>query len=293
MCSVISVVEKFIQCYLDLNGVEKTAPIYNSGLVFSKSNLGLSALANSLFFNLFGYTYSQKEQEQVDTLLQKLSHEGDSVGGIVSCRIERVPPGLGDPMYEKLSAKLAFAMLSIPASRGFEIGEGFSAASMTGSEHNDPLFIHEGGVQSSTNHAGGVLGGISTGMPIFFRVAFKPTSSVRKEMATVTKEMTPEAFAKLETAICEVPAKGRAPISTKPIVVTMGEERSELTPRRREQSAVSSFAKASSATHGTSASARHDPCVAVRAVCVVEAMAALVIADAWLMNRSSSHQNFT
>jgi chorismate synthase len=181
---------------------------------------------------------SVADKECVDALLQSIIDNGDSVGGIVSCCIAHLPPGLGDPIYEKLSAKLAFAMFSIPASRGFEIGEGFSAAAMMGSEHNDSLFIHEGTIQSSTNHAGGTLGGISTGMPVFFRVAFKPTSSIRKAMATVTKEMT-------------------------------------------------------SVVHVTSAVARHDPCVAVRAVCVVEAMAALVVADAWLMQKAASHKNFS
>ncbi len=197
------------------------------------AKIGVSAWLSQIGNIILPSVCSQKDQEQVDALLESIGHQGDSVGGIVSCRIEHLPPGLGDPMYEKLPAKLAFAMLSIPASRGFEIGEGFAAAGMSGSEHNDPLVICEESIVAATNHAGGVLGGISTGMPLFFRVAFKPTSSIRTPIATVTKEK-------------------------------------QIT------------------SYSTPPSARHDPCVAVRGSCVVEAMAALVIADCWLMQKLSS-----
>ncbi|MDR2104649.1 MAG: chorismate synthase [Deferribacteraceae bacterium] len=112
----------------------------------------------------------------------------DSVGGIVSFIIENMPAGIGEPIYAKLPALLAYAMLSIPASKGFEFGEGFRAASMRGSEHNDGFINIEGGIKPSSNHAGGVLGGISTGEPIFGRVAFKPTSSINIPQKTVDIE---------------------------------------------------------------------------------------------------------
>lgn len=157
--------------------------------------------------------------------------ENDSLGGIVSC-IAHIPACLGDPVYGKLEALLAFAMLSIPASKGFEIGKGFVAARMKGSEHNDPFEMEEGRVRTKQNFAGGTLGGISTGEPLYFRVAFKPTSSIKKEQQTVTIEG--------KSATYQIPKAGR-----------------------------------------------HDPCIAIRAVPVVEAMTALVLADAVLMQRSN------
>ena len=133
---------------------------------------------------------------------------------------------------------LASAMLSIPASKGFEIGFGFAAARMKGSEHNDAFDIDEQGrVHTATNHAGGLLGGISTGSPLFFRVAFKPTSSIKKLQQTVSLEG--------EKAVFQLPSK-----------------------------------------------VRHDPCVAIRAVPVVEAMAALVLADAFLMKQKFSIRSY-
>jgi len=173
---------------------------------------------------------SAKTNEMIQ-LLEKVRAEGDSLGGIVELRATGIPPGLGDPIYEKLEANLAKAMLSINASKGFEIGSGFEAARMRGSSHND-LFALEGDkVITRTNHADGVLAGISTGMPLVARVVFKPPSSIRQPQATLTREGQP--------ALLEL-----------------------------------------------SKEARHDPCVAIRAVPVVEAMAALVLADALLMAKS-------
>jgi chorismate synthase len=114
--------------------------------------------------------------------IRRLSEEHDSAGGIVECRVTGVPAGLGEPVFDKLDADLAKAMLSLGAVKGFEIGAGFACADMTGSEHNDWMDA-EGFV---TNHAGGVLGGISSGSPILFRIAVKPTSSIEKPQRTVT-----------------------------------------------------------------------------------------------------------
>jgi chorismate synthase len=166
-------------------------------------------------------------EAQMLQYLERVKAAQDSVGGVVSFIATGLPAGLGDPVYEKLEAKLANAMLSIPASKGFEIGEGFLAAAMHGSSHNDHF---ESLAQTKTNHAGGTLGGISTGMPLWGRVVFKPTSSIGQTQSTVNLQGEPAVFL-------------QAPGS------------------------------------------RHDPCVAIRAVPVVEAMLNLVLADALLMNR--------
>ncbi len=169
-------------------------------------------------------------------LLASTIAAGDSLGGIVEC-LAQVPPGLGDPLYEKLEARLAYAMLSIPASRGFELGEGFAAARQRGSAHNDTFICDEQGtLKPASNNAGGVLAGISTGLPLIFRVAFKPTSTIAQPQQTVDLGGNP------------------ATLSPGPL-------------------------------------ARHDPCVAIRAVAVVEAMAALVLADALLLNHRAQLKN--
>ena len=168
-------------------------------------------------------------------IMQKLNEAkvaGDSLGGIVGFLVTGLPTGLGDPIYEKLEANLAKAMLSIPASKGFEIGKGFEAAMMTGSAHNDAFIHTQEKISTTSNHAGGTLGGISTGMPLDGRVVFKPTSSIALPQETVTLDG--------EAALLSLPE-----------------------------------------------GSRHDPCVAIRAVPVVEAMCALVVADAVLMQRSA------
>ena len=154
---------------------------------------------------------------------------GDSLGGVVACLCRGVPAGWGEPVFEKLTAELAHAMLSIPATRGFEIGEGFGATLLRGSQHNDPFAAKPGGgIRPASNHCGGIQGGISNGETIFFRVAFKPVSTISLPQQTVAFDGTPVTFE----------AKGR-----------------------------------------------HDPCVLPRAVPVVEAMAALVLADAFLQQQ--------
>ncbi|MDR1242849.1 MAG: chorismate synthase [Deltaproteobacteria bacterium] len=156
----------------------------------------------------------------------------DSVGGMVSFAANGLPAGLGDPVYAKLPALLAFAMLSIPGSKGVEFGEGFAAASGRGSAVNDAFVNRQGKVMPESNRAGGMLGGISTGLPVYGRVAFKPTSSIFRPQRTVDMD---------------------------------GKEAEFKLPE----------------------GSRHDPCIAVRAVPVVEAMCLVVLADALLMNRSA------
>jgi chorismate synthase len=119
-------------------------------------------------------------------LIEKTRKEGDSIGGIVSCRINNLPVGLGEPIFDKLHADLAKAMLSINAVKGFEYGTGFEAAKMKGSEHNDIYFQNEKGeIRTKTNFSGGIQGGISNGEDVYFNVAFKPVATIIKEQETV------------------------------------------------------------------------------------------------------------
>jgi chorismate synthase len=156
--------------------------------------------------------------------------DGDSLGGVIQCVALGVPSGLGEPVFDKLHALLGHAMLSINAVKGFEIGSGFGSAGLRGSEMNDEFIIREGKTVTRSNNSGGVQGGISNGMPIYFNVAFKPVSTIAKTQRTVN---------------------------------TAGEE------------------------VDLAARGRHDPCVLPRAVAIVEAMTALVLADTMLLARSS------
>ena len=118
-------------------------------------------------------------------LIAAVRAEGDSVGGVVECAVTGVPAGLGDPMFGGMENRIAAAVFGIPAVKGVEFGAGFRAAALRGSENNDPFRLENGRVVTETNHAGGILGGITTGMPILFRAAFKPTPSIAKEQRTV------------------------------------------------------------------------------------------------------------
>ncbi|NEO36220.1 MAG: chorismate synthase [Moorea sp. SIOASIH] len=120
-------------------------------------------------------------------LIEETGRSGDSVGGVVECVARHIPKGLGEPVFDKLEADLAKGVMSLPASKGFEIGSGFGGTLLTGSEHNDPFYTDEtGAVRTVTNRSGGVQGGISNGETIIIRVAFKPTATIRKEQRTVT-----------------------------------------------------------------------------------------------------------
>ncbi|WP_445737076.1 chorismate synthase [Mariniflexile sp.] len=162
---------------------------------------------------------------KMETYIKEVRGKGDTVGGIVSCVIKNVPVGLGEPVFDKLHAELGKAMLSINAVKGFEYGSGFEGSTMYGSQHND-AFNNDG--TTKTNHSGGVQGGISNGMDIYFNVAFKPVATLIQKYETIDK------------AGNSVKMQGKG---------------------------------------------RHDPCVVPRAVPIVEAMAALVIADFFLRNK--------
>ena len=124
--------------------------------------------------------------EKMIAAIEKARADGDSLGGTIACVARGLAAGLGEPVFDKLEADLAKAMLSLPASKGFEIGSGFGSTKMRGSEHNDAFEMREGEVRTTTNRSGGVQGGISNGEDIFFRVAFKPTSTIAREQKTVT-----------------------------------------------------------------------------------------------------------
>ena len=125
--------------------------------------------------------------EKMIERIKAVRSEGDSVGGVIECRVRGVPAGWGEPVFDRLEADLAKAMLSLPATKGFEIGSGFAGARLRGSEHNDAFENRDGNVRTATNRSGGVQGGISNGEEIVFRVAFKPTATILQLQATVDK----------------------------------------------------------------------------------------------------------
>lgn len=127
--------------------------------------------------------------ERMIELIEQVGRSGDSIGGVVECVARNVPKGLGMPVFDKLEAELAKGIMSLPASKGFEIGSGFAGTLLTGSEHNDEFYTDEqGNIRTTTNRSGGVQGGISNGEAILIRAAFKPTATIRKEQRTVTKD---------------------------------------------------------------------------------------------------------
>jgi chorismate synthase len=145
--------------------------------------------------------------------VEQAQKEGDTVGGIVECRIVGVPAGLGEPMFNKFSAELAHAMFSLPAVKGFEIGDGFAMAGMKGSETNDTFINKDGKIATLTNHSGGIQGGITNGNEIVFRVAFKPIPSIAQPQQTVNRVGEP----------CEIAIEGRHDVCALPRAVVLVE----------------------------------------------------------------------
>jgi chorismate synthase len=150
--------------------------------------------------------------------IKEVRSQGDSVGGTIECVVRGVPPALGEPVFDKLEADLAKAMMSLPATKGFEIGSGFAGTRLTGSEHNDAFVVENGRVQTATNRSGGIQGGISNGEPIFFRIAFKPTATIARPQQTVTT--TGE--------VAELAARGRHDPCVLPRAVPMVEAMTSL-----------------------------------------------------------------
>lgn len=150
--------------------------------------------SNDAIYNSPIFCPEPETEHAMMNAIESAKAEGDSLGGTVQFVARGLPIGLGDPVYEKLEAQLAKAMMSLPASKGFEMGEGFHAVTMTGSEHND-CFQADPTKPLQTNHAGGTLGGISTGEPLVGRVAFKPTSSIQRAQNTIDHEGVAQTFA--------------------------------------------------------------------------------------------------
>ena len=156
-------------------------------------------------------------QKMIDRI-KEVRSQGDSIGGTIECVIRGVPHSLGEPVFDKLEADLAKAMMSLPATKGFEIGSGFAGTRQTGSEHNDAFVMEEGRVQTLTNRSGGIQGGISNGEHIFLRIAFKPTATIAKPQQTVT--VTGES--------AELSARGRHDACVLPRAVPMVEAMASL-----------------------------------------------------------------
>ena len=127
----------------------------------------------------------EKAGERMRAEILRAREAGDSVGGVVECIVTGLPAGVGSPMFQGLESHLAAALFAIPAVKGVEFGSGFGAAGMRGSAHNDPFILEDGAIRTASNHAGGILGGISSGMPVVFRAAFKPTPSIAQKQHTV------------------------------------------------------------------------------------------------------------
>lgn len=181
------------QKLLDRYGIEVASYIHSIGPVaINHENIEPTQLAGAALSSPIFCPETLAEQQMINAITAA-KEQGDSLGGVVELTVLNMPVGLGDPIYEKLEANLAKALMSMPASKGFEIGEGFQAATMSGSEHND-TFSTDNNTITTTNHAGGTLGGISTGMPLVARVAFKPTSSINKQQRTVDNQGQAQAF---------------------------------------------------------------------------------------------------
>lgn len=159
-----------------------------------------------------------KGAEKAIRLIERVRREGDSVGGVVGCVIRHAPVGLGEPVFDKLEADLAKAMMSLPASKGFEIGSGFASAKMKGSEHNDPFVMRGGRVRTTSNRSGGIQGGISNGEDIVLRVAFKPVATIIQPQKTVS----------IQGKAAELRARGRHDPCVLPRAVPMVEAMARL-----------------------------------------------------------------
>lgn len=158
-----------------------TAPVCIAGGIALQllERMGITVRARAVMIG------GESEEEKMLAVIDQARSEGDSVGGIVECVIENVPAGTGEPMFDGLENRIAQLVFGIPAVKGVEFGAGFACASMRGSGNNDPYYSDGGTVKTRSNHAGGICGGMSTGMPIVFRAAFKPAPSIAKEQESV------------------------------------------------------------------------------------------------------------
>ena len=248
----------FVSCEKRKSLTESFAP-ENSGILPAPIASGLISETDTLAFSADFSNESTKKTaglpEEARQLLQKCRETGDSVGSTVTLSVTGLPAGLGEPVFDKLDANLAKAMFSIGAVKGLDIGEGRRAAELLGSESNDPFCLENGKVVKETNHSGGVLGGMSDGSELRLTVYFKPTPSISRPQKTVMVKKTENSE-----------ESTRFPPNEPSAFNTQGQ------PLCAQEISI----------HG-----RHDPVIGPRAAVVVEAMAALTLADALLLNMSS------
>lgn len=207
---------------LEARGVRTMAFARQIGDVRVEREVSESEILENTYGNI-AHTADLKAAEKMAAEVERAKGEGDSVGGIVECRVVGLPAGMGEPMFSSIESALSQAVFAIPGAKGMEFGSGFAGAAKKGSENNDEFAVAGGKIVTRTNNAGGILGGLSTGMPVVFRVAFKPTSSIFKAQKTVNVKAMQEAELRI--------------------------------------------------------AGRHDPCIAIRAVPVVECIAAVCMAD--------------
>jgi chorismate synthase len=172
------------------HGVEIVAWVSSVGDI-SVAGVDLEAITRAIVDRTPVRCPAPQAAAQMSESISRLKEGGDSIGGVVSCVVRHVPIGLGEPVFDKLEALLAHAMLSLPATKGFEIGSGFAGTRMLGSVHNDPFVKKGARLGTGSNHSGGTLGGISNGEPIYFRVAFKPPATIKLPQKTVDFEGNP------------------------------------------------------------------------------------------------------
>lgn len=173
---------------LQRRGIEIAAHIHSIGSAEDRPFCAMgedTATLQSLRSKQFPVLNDDAEAE-MRAVIMAARAEGDSVGGVVECIITGLPVGVGDPMFGGVESRLAAALFGIPAVKGVEFGAGFGVAEMRGSENNDPFVVENGRITTTTNHAGGILGGITTGMPVVFRLAIKPTPSISREQDSVS-----------------------------------------------------------------------------------------------------------
>jgi chorismate synthase len=216
------------QLFLQQHGVSVSAYVSQVGAIRCEKNY-LELDLQKTYSNMV-HCPDTETAEKMTALIDQTRKAGDTIGGVITCVVKGCPVGLGEPVFDRLHADLGKAMLSINACKGFEIGSGFAGVTLNGSEHNDPFEGTSGQVKTTTNHSGGIQGGISNGMDIYFRVAFKPVATIMKSQSSVNKK----------NEAVTVEGKGR-----------------------------------------------HDPCVVPRATAIVEAMAAITLADHLLRHRTS------
>lgn len=173
------------QLFLKESGIEIAAYVSQVGHIVCDKNFDHLDLTKT--FSNDVHCPDAATAIQMTALIDEVRKDGDTVGGVVTAVVKNCPVGLGEPVFDRLNADLGKAMLSINAAKGFEIGSGFAGVSMRGSEHNDPFVNEHGKIKTTTNNSGGVQGGISNGMPIYFRVAFKPVATIMKEQSSVDK----------------------------------------------------------------------------------------------------------